>query len=239
MPDLKFKSITSDPDWTQITVEGPFDLGVMEVQFKTLKNNKPNANNNYLAIWEGSGNPWTDKKLRCEAINCVPDMNKGDWAFTYKLKYQQEYVLGYCVSSDGMDDKAEAGETRATGLCALAHIPEEGNEVTYEHTSMELIQVRSNSLSLKYKMLEDYDPKSCLNWIGIFSGDANIYTSEPKWAVPVLSGRSSDSVVFNGITIERGTRYQLAYYMNGWTDEQDKSKLVKTAAACRLVFETE
>ena len=56
MPELQFKSITSDPDWTQITVDGPFNLGVMEVQFKTLKNNKPNAYKNYLAIWEGSGN---------------------------------------------------------------------------------------------------------------------------------------------------------------------------------------
>ena len=110
MPELQFKSITSDPDWTQITVDGPFNLGVMEVQFKTLKNNKPNAYKNYLAIWEGSGNPWTDKKLRCEAIKCDPDMNKGDWAFTYKLKYQQEYVLGYCVSNDGMDDSAKSGE---------------------------------------------------------------------------------------------------------------------------------
>lgn len=237
MSDLKFRSITSDPDWTQITVDGPFSLGVMEVQFKTLKNNKPNAYKNYLAIWEGNGNPWMDKNLRCEAIKCDPDMNKGDWVFTYKLKYQQEYVLGYCVSDDGMDDCSKAGETRATGLCALAHIPEEGDEVTYEHTSMELIQVRSNSLSLKYNMLPGYTPNRCLNWVGLYAGDANIYTGEPIRAVSVDSARSSDSVVFNGAPIERGTRYQLAYYMNGWTE--DRSKLGKTAIACKLVFETE
>lgn len=232
---MQFSIVEPEQNWAEIAIDGEISGGVMDVDYKTIEGNKPNAYNNYLAIWEAKKVPWKEKPLKYEVIGQTPDKAKGSWGFQFPLEYNEEYVLGYSVVK--YEETKTGGETVPSNvICALAHIPAEGCEYTYEHTYLTLDFVKGNSLSVRYNMLQGYQPAKFGNWIGFFDGYADLYSDVPSKAIAVTGTRSIDTIVFNGISIERGSRYRLGYYMGGWNE--DKEALIKTGLACMITFET-
>lgn len=191
-------------------VEQPKDESIT-IKYHTLNNNQPDANGNYIGLWQSD-----DGIIPAErAIDAVPVCSKKTSAnYTFNMQIgDNSYVLGYCQTGNPVKDLSAC-----TNVSACAKIEPTESDMTYMDHATLGIKGRTDSVTVTYNLLKHTRHDS--HWIGIWKENMDIGTDMPmyKVQVPNADPNKSGEIILNGVPFSRGTSYTLAYFVAGYCD---------------------
>jgi len=194
---------------TWITVpDGGVTSTSVQIDYKTLNGNKPNAYGNQVAIFQsGPDLPWN---VTPEQVQANPnDDQDGSFNFEDLQVQMKSYLVAYAVGNDaGTDDFPLAN------VCATAFIPAgsdtSGN--TQDFTpSVSIKAFGSDSVTVNYSMPPGQTPQTAGHYLAIWEGKAYAYDKAPMKVQPITSDQDTRSQPWNGLKLLRSTSYTVAY----------------------------
>ena len=210
---------------------------IIVVKYDLLPDTNPGDNGNYVALWQNKGQiQWNTKPENSQAVK--GSSQSGTVTFQVDLA-QNNYILGYAVGPELASPSQKYGN-----ICATIFIPKippaevlKANGVLKAEaagdfkTSLTLGVVSGDSVTVKYAVPTNCEPKTNNAWIGVFRGGVS-YTKAPEKAVLVNSTEDSGWLAISHKFVAN-KRYTLAYFMSGYSDTAP----VQTRMAATLEFE--
>lgn len=210
---------------------------IIVVKYDLLPDTNPGDNGNYVALWQNKDQiQWNTKPINSQAV--TGDSQSGTVTFQVDLA-QNNYILGYAVGPELASPSQKYGN-----ICATIFIPKippasalradavlKAEATGDFQTHLLLGVVSGDSVTVKYAVPPNCEPKTNKAWIGVFRGSAS-YTKTPEKALLVNSTEDSGWVSINHKFVAN-KRYTLAYFMSGYSDTAP----VQTRMAATLEFE--
>lgn len=191
----------------RIQLQGQLFSGkIISIQYKTLQNNNPKQNDNWVGIWQGSQVHYNEKPLRKYFIqNTTQD---GGFNFDSLQLNNLQYIVGYGVSKEN------------TSIVATLYFNRDSLKGTPFSTKISTLNIGQNQLTYRFETPLGNTPYDNKNWVGIWKGQTFSYdgTNNIK-RVRVTSNVSCGVGSINGLNLERDTWYTLVYGVgNNWED---------------------
>ncbi|MCH2223802.1 MAG: hypothetical protein MK066_03455 [Crocinitomicaceae bacterium] len=179
---------------------------IIALEYKTLSNNNPKKNKNWIAIWQGSQIHYAEKPLR--KILITNNNQDGGLAFDSLVIRNLQYIVGYGSS----DSISTASSTLYFQKGSTIGIP--------FSTSIKVIDIGPNYIISRFTTPLGNTPKDNDNWIGIWKGKTFSYDgSDIIKRVKVQPNVASGLAAINDLTLERQTWYTVVYGSGqSWSD---------------------
>jgi hypothetical protein len=210
---------------------------IIVVEYNLLPDTNPGENGNYVALWQNKDQiPWNLPPEKTQSVS--GSTQHGTVTFLVDLA-QNNYILGYAVGPELASPAQKYGN-----ICSTYFIPEipaaskltedgvvvkAGADDSY-FTNLTLGVVSGDSVTVKYGVPANSEPKTNSAWIGVFRGSAG-YKITPEKAVPVNSTEDSGWLAINHKFVAN-KKYTLAYFMSGY----NTTSPVQTRMAATLSF---
>lgn len=205
---------------------------IIMIQYDLLPDTKPGDNGNLAAIWQNTNNiPYNQQPEH--KVDISGATQKGTFSFPVELR-QNSYIIGYSVGPV-LDDPSQ----KYGNVCSTIYIPSipslqtlaEGGVVQAEsdtsfYTGLQLGVSTGDTVSFKYSVPQNCQPKANKAWIGVFRGSAS-YTTPPEKAVAMTSNEDSGWMAINHKFIAN-RQYTLAYFMSGFGDPAVQKRMAAT-----------
>ncbi|MQY09301.1 hypothetical protein ACRB68_74200 [Actinomadura sp. RB68] len=189
----------ADQDRCFLSIDG-FTAKSIDVTYHGLPGNRPKAYGNTLAVWENTVIPWGVKPQR--RVRVSSNAESGLETITDLQVTRSAYTVAYCTGRELTD--AAACATLAAGA---DFSPPTSVSVTAD-------QVGERSLSVSYRTLYGYRPRTYRNWIGLWPGLVSPYNAPEPQARAVPSDASEGRLVMDDIELAADTVYTLIYFMD-------------------------
>ncbi|HEV7398423.1 MAG TPA: hypothetical protein VGN86_18060 [Pyrinomonadaceae bacterium] len=195
---------------------------IIVISYDLLPDTKPGDNSNLAAIWQNTNNiPYNQEPEH--KVDITGATQKGTFSFPVELR-QNSYIIGYSVGPVLVDPSQKYGN-----VCSTIYIPSipaletlgEGDVVQAQSddsffTGLQLGVSTGDTVSFKYSVPQNCQPKVNKAWVGVFRGSAS-YTTPPEKAVPMTSNEDSGWMAINHKFLAN-KQYTLAYFMSGFAD---------------------
>ena len=202
------------------------------IRYNLLPDTKPGENSNLAAIWQNTNNiPYNQQPEH--KVDITGTTQSGTFSFPVELR-QNSYIIGYSVGPV-LDDPSQ----KYGNVCSTIYIPsipslkalEEGGTIQAEadtsfFTSLQLGVSTGDTVSFKYSVPANCQPKANKAWIGVFRGSAS-YITPPEKAVAMTSNEDSGWMAINHKFVFN-KQYTLAYFMSGFGDTPVQKRMAAT-----------
>lgn len=198
------------------------------LEYNLLPDTNPGANGNFAAIWQNTNNiPYSQTPEGTVAV--TGSSQKGQFSFPVELR-QNSYIIGYSVGPE-----LAAPSQKYGNVCATVYIPSipatEANEDTVVEaegdesfsTVLTLGVCTGDTVTFKYGVPENCQPKTNKAWVGVFRGAAS-YGTAPEKAVAMASNEDSGWMAINHKFLAN-KKYTLAYFMSGYSDTPTQTRM--------------
>jgi hypothetical protein len=227
------QAVTAGPELHQTILK---TLQVTEslilLQYELLPDTNPGGNGNFAAIWQNTNNiPWTQPPESTTPI--TGSTQKGQFSFPVDLR-QNSYIIGYAVGPV-LDDPSQ----KYGNVCSSVYIPiipklqaltdsavVEAEDDSSFFTDLTLGVSTGDTVTFKYAVPSNCQPKTNKAWIGVFRGSA-AYNIPPEKAVPMTSNEDSGWMAISHKFVAN-KKYTLAYFMSGYGDTPKQTRMAAT-----------
>lgn len=211
---LHVKLGTTNLDIVTITVDN-FTADTVSLRYSGLPGNLPDTYRNFVAIWNQTIIPWGQEPIQKQGIS--GNAQTGTIVMTDLVISASSYTIGYACGPD------------YTNISASTILSAGGLRSAPTSIAIGLNAVGSNSVSINYRTLVGYRPKTYKNRVGIWKGYYSPFNSiEPLGSTEIGSDSSEGNVAINNIMLGINSVYTLVYF----TGKED------TTAAAILTFNT-
>ncbi|MGS2763402.1 hypothetical protein [Sinomicrobium sp. M5D2P9] len=205
---------TTNLDIVTVTVDN-FTADTISLRYSGLPGNLPHKYGNFVAIWNQTIIPWGQDPIQKQDIS--GNAQTGTIVMTDLVVTASSYTIGYACGPDYTD------------IAASTILSAGGLRGAPTSISIGLNAVGSNSVSINYRTLVGYRPKTYKNWIGIWKGYYSPFNStNPLGFTEISSDSSEGNVAINNIVVGINSVYTLVYF----TGKEE------TTAAAILTFNT-
>ena len=205
---------------------------VIVIHYDLLADTNPGANGNFLAIWQNKDKiPYKQDPEHTKSVS--GSSQKGQIPFEVQLR-QNSYIVGYAVGPVLEDPAQKYGN-----VCATAYIPilsdlsslmegdvREAGPYKYFFSHLTLGVVTGDTVTFKYAVPANCQPKTNKAWVGVFRGSAT-YNDPPEKAVAMTSNEDSGWMSISHKFVAN-KMYTLAYFMSGYSNDTPKQTRMAT-----------
>ncbi|MEW2354559.1 hypothetical protein [Spirillospora sp. NPDC029432] len=172
----------------------------IDVTYGTLPGNQPKAYRNTLAVWESSVIPWTVRPL--VRVRLAQNVESGLETISGLEVTRSAYTVAYCTGPD------------VTDACACAVLAAGGAVEAPTSVSVAVDEIGDRSLSIHYRTLYGYLPRTYRNWVGLWPGLASPYNAPAPMALAKPTDASEGRLEMDGLDLTADTTYTLIYFMD-------------------------
>jgi len=209
---------------------------IIVLEYNLLPDTNPGANGNLAAIWQNTNNiPYNQKPEA--TVKVTGSSQRGQFSFPVDLR-QNSYIIGYSVGPELEDPSQKYGNVCSTiyvpsipkpqSIKANTVVAAESDDPFYSDLTLGVIT--GDTVTFKYAVPENCQPKINKAWVGVFRGSAS-YNNQPEKAVPMASNEDSGWMAINHKFVAN-KKYTIAYFMSGYSDTTP----VQTRMAVTLSF---
>jgi len=205
---------------------------IIVLQYELLPDTNPGANGNFAAIWQNTNNiPYSQTPEGTAPV--TGSSQKGQLSFPVDLR-QNSYIIGYSVGPELKDGSQKYGN-----VCSTVYIPSipkpqsikenavveaDGDDPFFADLTLGVIT--GDTVTFKYAVPENCQPKTNKAWVGVFRGSAS-YNNPPEKAVAMTSNEDSGWMAINHKFVAN-KKYTLAYFMSGYSDTPTQTRMAVT-----------
>jgi hypothetical protein len=185
------------------------------VNYIGLPGNNPGAYSNFIAVVQATSPDFPFGATgRPVATFPVTGGVSGGVSIPADILINTAYVVGYAV---GPLISAPATQQPYANICATAFIPASGSAYTSFTPSIILNDVQANSIACSYNLPPNCLPQTNGAWAGLWVGNNPSYGNPPNFFAKINSNESTGGpLIFNGVTINRGTLFSIGLFASGW-----------------------